>query len=343
LEVMNLLAHVVRGELSESRHYGYIAIADAQGRLLYSSGPQDGEPSFLRSSAKPFQAVALVESGAADRFGLSTEELSVACASHNGEDRHVRVVRGMLERAGLSPDQLLCGSHLPMDEPSAHALIRAGLTPSNLHSNCSGKHTGMLLTCLQMGWPTENYNLPEHPLQKWLLEIVAEFCGMEPAEVKTGMDGCSVVCFGMTTHQMATGFARLADPNYWEEIGNSKRAATVRRITNAMMSEPFMVGGTGRADTDLMEIGAGHVFSKGGAEAVWCVGFPDKGLGLAMKVVDGAARSHPAVLVEALRQTKLLEENQITEFAARQVKPLRNVRGLVIGEYKAAFKLLPPD
>ncbi len=340
---MDLLAHVVRGELSESRHYGNIAIADSEGRLIYSSGPEKGEASFLRSSAKPFQAVALVESGAADHFGLSVEELSVACASHNGEERHVRVVGGMLERAGLTPEYLLCGSHLPMHEPSAHALIRAGLAPSNLHSNCSGKHTGMLLTCLQMGWPLENYNAPEHPLQKWLLEIVAEFCGMSTAEVKTGMDGCSVVCFGMTVHQMAIGFARLADANYWERNGNPKHAATVRRIINAMMTEPFMVAGTNRADTDLMEVAPNRIFSKGGAEAVWCIGFPEQGFGLAMKVIDGAARAHAPILVEALRQTNLLEENEIAAFAAKQVKPLRNVRGLVIGEYQAAFKLQSPD
>lgn len=336
---MNLLAQVMRGELSESRHYGAIAIANTEGALVYGAGEVDGFQAFLRSSAKPFQAIPLIESGAADRFELSEQEIAVACASHNGEDEHVRVVGGMLERGGLSPDQLLCGAHLPYYEPAANALIRAGKAPSNLHSNCSGKHTGMLLVCKQMGWPTENYNEPEHPLQKWILEIVAEFCGLPVSEVATGVDGCSVVCFGMTVQQMATGFARLTAPTYWEQAGKPKHAAAVQRIINAMMTHPFMVGGTGRADTDLMTLASGQIFSKGGAEAVWCMGFPERGLGLAVKVEDGASRAHPVIVAEALRQTGLLGEREIAAFAAKQISPLRNVRGLVVGEIKPVFKL----
>lgn len=337
------MAHVVRGELSESRHYGAIAVANSAGQLIYGTGDVAGFQAFLRSSAKPFQAIPLVESGAADRFNLSDQELAVACASHNGEDEHVRVVAGMLERAGLSPDQLLCGAHLPYHEPTATALVQAGKAPSNLHSNCSGKHTGMLMVCKQMGWPTENYNEPEHPLQKWLLEVVAEFCGLPASEVATGVDGCSVVCFGMTVQQMATGFARLADPVYWEQTGKPEHAAAVQRITKAMMTHPFMVGGTGRADTDLMTLAQGSLFSKGGAEAVWCMGFPGRGLGLAVKVEDGASRAHPVIVSEALRQTGLLAESEIAAFAAKQISPLRNVRGLVVGEVRPAFQLLPPD
>ena len=338
-----MLAHVIRGGMSESRHYGYLAIADTSGRRVYATETADSLPAFLRSSAKPFQALALVESGAADRFGLSETELAIACASHSGEEPHVRLIRGMLERADLSPEDLLCGSHLPFYEPAAHALIREGRAPSNLHSNCSGKHTGMLLTCLQMGWPIENYNLPEHPLQKWFLELVAEFCNLPPAEVKTGMDGCSVVCFGMTVGQMATGFARLADPTYWEQAGKPEHAAAIARITRAMMAHPFFVSGTDREDKALMEAAPGRIFSKGGAEAVWCMGFPGRGLGLALKVDDGYSRAHAVIIAEALRQSGLLTESEIAAFTAHQVKPLRNVRGLVIGEIQAKFKLLPPD
>jgi L-asparaginase II len=325
--------------MSESRHYGSLAVTDVEGQLIYGVGAVDGAPAYLRSSAKPFQAIPLIESGAAERFGLSDQEIAVACASHNGEDEHVRVVGGMLERAGLSPDQLLCGAHLPYYEPAATALTRAGQPPSNLHSNCSGKHTGMLLVCKQMGWPTENYNEPEHPLQKWILEIVAEFCGMPVSEVATGVDGCSVVCFGMTVRQMATGFARLSDPTYWEQAGKPEHARAVKRIINAMMAHPFMVGGTARNDTDLMQLAPGRVFSKGGAEAVWCMGFPERGLGLALKVEDGTPRAHPVIIAEALHQTGLLDEAVIKGFAAHQIKPLRNVRGLVVGEIRPAFKL----
>ncbi len=343
MEAINLLAEVVRGSLSESRHYGYLAIVNPAGQLVAATGPEDTAPTFLRSSAKPFQALPLIESGAADHFGLSEQELAVACASHNGEDEHVRVVGGMLERAGLSPEQLLCGAHLPYYEPAANTLLRDHRTPSNLHSNCSGKHTGMLLVCKHMGWPTENYADPEHPLQKWILELVAEFCGLPASEIATGVDGCSVVCFGVTVRQMATGFARFADPTYWEQAGKPKHAAAVKRIINAMMAHPFMVGGTGRSDTDLMKAAPGRVFSKVGAEAVWCMGFPGRNLGLAMKVTDGANRAHPVILAAALRQTGLLDEAEIAAFEAQQVKPLRNVRGLKVGEYRAALKIFLPD
>src|SRR5690348_11907643 len=248
---MTLLAHVVRGGLSESRHYGSIAITNAAGDLLYSTGPVDSPPTFLRSSAKPFQAIPLIESGAADRFNLTPKEVALACASHNGEDEHVQTVAGMQARAGLTPDELLCGAHFPYYEPASIALTRAGRPPSTLHSNCSGKHTGMLLVCKQMGWPTENYHAPEHPLQQWILEVVAEFCDIPASQIATGVDGCSVVCFGVPVHKMAIGFARFADPSYWEKVGKPEHAKAAKRITEAMMAHPFMVGGTGRGDTDL--------------------------------------------------------------------------------------------
>jgi L-asparaginase II len=142
---------------------------------------------------------------------------------------------------------------------------------------------------------------------------------------------------------MATGFARLSDPAYWENIGKPEHANAGWRIINAMMEYPFMIGGTGRSDTDLMVAAPGRIFSKAGAEAVWCMGFPGAGLGLALKVEDGANRASPDIIAEALRQTKLLSEMEIAAFAARQVKPWRNVRGQIVGEFRADFKLLPPD
>ncbi len=342
---MNTLAHLTRGEISESRHAGFIAIANSQGQALYTSGPlEEDQVSFLRSSAKPMQATALVESGAADRFGLTPAELAIACASHNGEEEHTRLVAGMLEKGGLSPDQLLCGWHWPLHAATTDRMKVAGQVPNNLHSNCSGKHTGMLLTCKHMGWPTENYTEPEHPLQQLLLQTVAEFAGLRPSEIATGRDGCSVVCFGMTTVQMATAFARLARPAYWREVGRPERAEAVERLTTAMRTYPFNVGGTDRTDTDLMEAApGGRIFCKGGAEAVWCAGFPEPGLGLAMKIEDGATRAEPVLITEVLRQTNLLTEAEIAPFEAKHVKPLRNVRGLVIGHYQTTFDLRSPE
>ncbi len=341
---MNILAHVTRGGISESRHAGFIAIANSAGEVLLTSGPlEDDRVSFMRSSAKPIQAMPLIETGAADRFGLSEAEIALACASHSGQPEHTRQVQSMLDKGGLRAEQLLCGSHWPYHEPTQQAMRLVGETPTNLHSNCSGKHTGMLLVCLQMGWPTENYTEPEHPLQKMILQNMAEFSGVNPAEIATAIDGCSVVCFGLTTVQMATAFARLARPDYWREIGREARAEAIQRVTKAMWSHPFNVGGTGRSDTDLMEtIPGGRVFSKVGAEALWCLGFPGVGLALSLKIEDGAGRTEAVIVVEALRQSGLLKEEEIAAFAARQVSPILNVRGLLVGHYQPSFRLRPP-
>lgn len=342
---MNILAHITRGGISESRHAGFIAIADAEGRPLYTSGPlEEDRVSFMRSAAKPLQALALLETGAADRYGLTPAELALTCASHNGEPEHTSQVQVMLDKGGLQADGLLCGSHYPYHAPTEQAMRLAGEQPTNLHSNCSGKHTGMLLVCQHMGWPTEDYTEPDHPLQKLILQTMGEFTDLRPAEIATGVDGCSVVCFGLTTLQMATAFARLATPAYWQDRGQAARAAAVQRITSAMWSHPFNVGGSERTDTDLMGVAVkGRIFNKIGAEAVWCVGFPEKGLGLTIKIDDGSSRAKPTILVEALRQTGLLSEAEIAAFEALQVKPIRNVRGKLVGHHTPTFQLRHPD
>ena len=342
---MEILAHVTRGGISESRHAGFIAIADANGKALLTSGPLDQDRvSFLRSAAKPFQAIPLVESGAADAFGLTPAELALACASHSGQPEHTRQVQAMLDKGGLRVDQLLCGAHYPYHQPTADQMRREGQTPTNLHSNCSGKHTGMLLVCKHMGWPTESYTEPDHPLQQAILKAVAGFAGLHPSEIATGRDGCSVVSFGLTTLQMATAFARLGQPAYWEKQGNPERAKAVTRLTEAMYTYPFNLGGTGRGDTDLMESAPnGRVYSKAGAEAVWCMGFPHRGVALAMKIEDGANRAEPAILSRILRRTGLLNEAEIDAYEARQLVPLKNVRGIVVGDYQAVFELKSPE
>ena len=336
---MNILAHITRGGISESRHAGFVAVANPQGQALFTSGPLDDDRvAFMRSSAKPLQALALIETGAADHFGLTEAEIAMACASHGGEERHVQQVQAMLDKGGLSADQLLCGAHYPYYVPSQDVLKRSGIPPTNLHSNCSGKHTGMLLVCKHMGWPTETYTEPEHPLQQLILKNVAEFCGLRPSEVATGVDGCSVVCFGMTTVQMATAFARLASPEYWQKQGQPARAETVRRITQAMWHYPFNVAGTGRNDTDLMEAAPnGKVFSKAGAEGVWCLGFPEQKVGMAMKIEDGHNRVESIVLSNALHQLTYLAPTELAQFENHQIAPLYNVRGKVVGEYVASF------
>jgi L-asparaginase II len=283
------LAAVTRGELVESVHRGRLAVFDPGGGELEALGDPEAYV-YLRSSAKPFQALPLVLSGAADAFGLTDDELAVACASHNAEEPHLAAVRSILKKAGLSEDDLQSGAHPPMYGPSAAALVRAGEEPLPIHGNCSGKHAGMLAVCVHEGYRTLDYREPGHPLQRRILGLLAEVCGVEEDEVLIAGDNCGVPAFALPLRSFATGLARIATG---EELPDGVAGAALR-IRDAMCSHPFMVAGTGRFDADLM--GRTHLLAKGGAEAVLAVGSPE-GWGLALKISDGSQRAvRPAAL-----------------------------------------------
>jgi L-asparaginase II len=283
------LAAVTRGELVESVHRGRLAVFDPMGGELEAWGDPEAYV-YLRSSAKPFQALPLVLSGAADAFGLTGEELAVACASHNAEEPHLAAVRSILKKAGLSEGDLQSGAHLPMYEPAADELIRRGEEPRSIHGNCSGKHAGMLAVCVHEGYETLGYREPGHPLQRRILGLLAEVCGVEDDEVLIAGDNCGVPAFALPLRSFATGLARMATG---DELPDHLVGAAIR-IRDAMRSHPFMVAGTGRLDTELM--GRTHLLVKGGAEAVLAVGNPE-GWGMALKISDGSNRAvRPAAL-----------------------------------------------
>jgi L-asparaginase II len=274
---------------------------------------------YARSSAKPFQAIPLVLSGTADALGLTDEALAVACASHNAEEPHLAAVRSILENARLSEEDLQCGTHPPLYAPAAAELARSDEEPKAIHGNCSGKHAGMLAVCVHEGWETESYRDPDHPLQRWILEIVARFCGLQRDEILPGGDGCGVPAFGMPLRNLATGFARLATgENLPDEL-----AVAAGRIRRAMREHPYMVAGTDRFDTAVM---AGtDLVSKGGAEAVYGAASPE-GWGLALKISDGGSRAlRPAALtVLASRGVRVPNEPE--------ARPVRDLHGEVVGE-----------
>jgi L-asparaginase II len=283
------LVAVTRGELVESVHRGRLAVFDPRGDELEARGDPEAYV-YVRSSAKPFQALPLVLSGAADAFGLTDEELAVACASHNAEEPHLAAVGSILEKAGLSADDLQSGAHLPMYEPVADELVCRGEEPRPIHGNCSGKHAGMLAVCVHEGHETLDYREPGHPLQRRILGLIAEVCGVEEDEVLVAGDDCGVPAFALPLRSFATGLARIATG---EELPDQVAEAALR-IRDAMRSHPFMVGGTGRFDTELME--STRLLVKGGAEAVLAVGDPD-GWGMALKISDGSHRAvRPAAL-----------------------------------------------
>lgn len=336
------LLELTRGPLVESLHCGAVAVADTSGRLIAWVGdPQT--IAFLRSSAKPFQALALIESGAARAFGFTPREIATACASHTGSALHVETVRGMQAKAGLREAHLGCGAHPVDDEAMATHLIRAGEQPTPLYHNCSGKHTGMLAVAQHCGWSLDNYLDSQHPLQQRILRDFAALCGMEVGDVQIGVDGCSAPNFAVPLANAATAFARLADP-----AGNA-HADALHTIAHAMTTCPEMVQAPSGFDTVLMEIGAGRFVVKRGAEAYTGLGLApgalgagSPALGVAFKIADGGARATAPVAVSVLRQLGALtaEDQRKLDSAGFAVPQLvQNARGGVVGETRAVFAL----
>ena len=286
------LAAVTRGALVESVHHGRLAVCDHDGNVLEAFGDPEAYI-YARSSAKPFQALPLVISGAADAFGLTDEELAVACASHNAEESHLAAVRSILEKSGLTEEDLQSGVHLPLYKPEADRLIRSGEEPRPIHGNCSGKHAGMLAVCVHEGYETATYRDPSHPLQRRILGLIAEICGLREDEVLVAGDNCGVPAFALPLRSFATGLARVATGNALPD----ELALAALRIGAAMREHPFMVAGTGRFDTDLM--GLTDLLVKGGAEAVLAVGSRE-GWGMVLKISDGALRGVRPVALGAL-------------------------------------------
>ncbi|MDP3487998.1 MAG: asparaginase [Bacillota bacterium] len=333
------LVHITRNSLIESIHRGDLAVVDSDGNLVYSVGSPKNKVAFIRSSSKPIQAIPIIECGAADHYSLSEEELAIFCASHNGEERHLNTVRSVLKKIGLDESALQCGTHWSSHKPTADAMARQGLTPSQINCNCSGKHSGMLTLSQFMGWSISNYTEITHPVQQAMLKSMALFAGLEAEDICIGTDGCGVPVFGVSVYHMARAFAKLANP-----IGLPLPIAhAAKRITSAMMNHPFLVAGSNRLCTTLMSAGKGNVFGKSGADGVYCVGLPQLGLGLAVKIEDGNGRANGPVMIEALRQLGALDPEQLHALAHMHSPKNYNHRKDLVGESKAVFTLDVPQ
>ncbi|MGE5561558.1 MAG: asparaginase [Chloroflexota bacterium] len=328
------LVHVTRGDLVECIHNGDVAVVDETGKLLYSLGDPE-RVSYLRSSAKPAQALPIVESGAIDHFRMSDRELAVMCASHNAETIHTETVLGILRKIGLSEAALQCGVHAPYDAEANEQLVLAGRKPSSVHCNCSGKHSGMLTLAQMMGWPVEGYFKPEHPVQRAAKAAVANMADYPEDRIVVGTDGCGVPVFGMPVRNMAVIFAQLAKPDRLPD----KRRQAVHRIVKAMTTEPQMVAGRNRLDTDLMKACRGKIVAKGGAEGVLCVGVVGEGIGIAIKCDDGSGRPHSVVITSILKQLGYLDPEAERELAQWVRPEVRNHRNEVCGRIVPAFEL----
>jgi len=337
------MVEVTRGSIVESVHFGALAVVDARGQALNSWGdPQT--ITFLRSSAKPFQALPFVEAGGVEHFDLTEKELAVMCASHIGTDEHVATVAGMQHKFGVTESNLLCGTHTPADEATARALLLKGEAPTPLRHNCSGKHTGMLGAAVMRSLPVEDYINPDHPVQQSILKAFAEMCCLLPEEVELGTDGCSAPNFAVPLYNAACAFARLADPH---DVP-ARRAKALRHIFRAMAAYPEMIAGEGQFDTRLMKVSGGQILSKGGAEGYQAValapgllGKGHPGVGIALKISDGDAanRARPLVTLEILRQLGALNEDQLAALSMYRPRPIYNWRKLEVGLIRPCFIL----
>lgn len=333
--------------MSESARYRVHVRRGAPGQdeaeheaLVVSWTPSgDGESSredlvtFFRSACKPFQALPLVERGHADRFGFGAKELAVMSASHNGAAEHVSVVRGMLDRIGLTEHHLLCGFHYPEDPEHDAALRKGALAPSPVYNNCSGKHAGMLALAVAEGWPVEDYVSFDHPVQQALLAAVAEVCGVDAHTMPLGVDGCSAANPAMPLSAMARGFSGFARAR--ASGAADARERSLARIREAMIAEPRMVAGQGRLCTDVLTAGAGAVVTKTGAEGLQCLGFPATGEGVAVKVLDGSRRAVGPAVLAFLRDRDLLSSTALAALERWAHPSIQNHRGLVVGELRA--------
>ena len=323
-----VVIEVTRGPLVESRHEGIAAVVKPDGTVAAAWGDIDAAI-LPRSANKPIQAMAFVESGAIERFGLGNEHIALACASHYGEKRHVDTVRAWLAKVGLGEHDLECGAHMPRLQASLEDLLRQGKTATAAHNNCSGKHSGFLTTAVQYGEPTRGYIKYDHPVQRRLREVMSDLCGLDANAFPYGTDGCGIPTLATPLKSLARAMASMADPS---RLSN-KHAEAATRIRAAMNAEPFMMAGTGAFGTRINAALPGVAEVKGGAEGVFCGMLPGLGLGVALKMWDGAGRASEVAMAALLNHLGVLPAEQSDEILH---PPVRNVVGLLVGEMRPA-------
>ncbi|CAN5226367.1 asparaginase [soil metagenome] len=325
-----ILAHVIRGKTVESVHRGHFIVMDGNGNTVASAG-NPKTVTYFRSACKPHQSIPLITSGAADAFGFTEDEIAMSCASHSGEPMHVEIVRRMLEKIGMAESDLRCGIHYPFSETESRRMQRAGESPTQLHNNCSGKHTGMLALAKHIGADVANYEDPAHRVQQRILRAIAEFTELPTETIAIGIDGCAVPNFAVPVEAMARSFINLIAPGKLHMAIQSAAS----RVVSAMLSYPELIGGTERFDTILMQAAHGRLISKVGADGVWlcgvlpCERYPS-GLGIAIKIEDGDdLYSRSVVAIELLRRLGVLAPDALADLSPM---PIKNRRGDKVGE-----------
>jgi len=327
------LVNVYRDELVESIHNGAIAVVSPDGKEIASVG-QPEQKTYWRSAAKPIQAIPIVADGVADYYDFTAQEIAVMSASHSGEELHIELVRSILDKIGLDETALKCGTHYPYNKVAKEKLVSADKEPTEIYNNCSGKHSGLLALCKYNDWDIDNYFALEHPLQQTLLKYIALLTGVKKDEIITGEDGCGVVVYGLPITRMARAYARLANPEYLP----ADLEPAVARIRDAMIKNPEVVGGTGRFNTDLMEVAGEYLVAKGGAEGVFSLGIMG-GPGITIKIGDGNKRAIPPVIMKLLAEFIDLSGEQLDSLSEYEEPLVTNHRDHKVGKILPTFEL----
>ena len=327
------VARVYRGQTIESIHWGSAAVVNSDGQLKYHIG-NPHLYTFFRSTAKPFQAIPVVESGAARRFEFTSSELAIMAGSHSGEDYHIQTVKTILDKIGLNESNLKCGSHPPIRYSTFNIPPESGRIFTPVEHNCSGKHAGMLAVAVHKGLSVEDYLSPTHPVQEMITQTIAEICRYPEDKIAVATDGCSAPAHAMPLFNMALGYARLIAPNSVPK----EKAKAYSTISMAMMEHPEMVSGSGRFDLAVVTSPGEGIISKGGAEAVTCFAFVNRNMGAAVKITDGGSRAMHPVGVEFLYKLGARIKNEaLNNFHRPQIK---NWRDAEVGFIEPGFEII---
>ena len=329
-----LLVEATRGDRIESRHAGRAVVIDAHGAVLFQAGDIDA-PVFTRSTVKALLALPLVETGAADRLGLSDAELALACASHVGEPVHAETAASMLRKAGQEPGCLECGVHWPTSRAGQRALVEAGMEPTALHNNCSGKHAGFVCLAVDSQVAVQGYVEPGHDTMRQVTAALADMTGARLDDGNRATDGCAIPTYAIPLRALALGFARFGAGT--GQHPDRQRASA--RLRAAVAANPLLVAGPGRFDTRVMQAFGTAVFSKMGAEGTHILSLPEQGIGIAVKCADGASRAAELVAATLLSRHAAATPEQQGLLQELMRPRLHNWNGTEVGALRPAGML----
>jgi L-asparaginase II len=316
------LIHIVRGGMLDCVHRGRLVITDTQGDILFAAGDAD-EAVYMRSIAKPFQAATVIETGAAERFGLTDQEIAIMAGSHSGTSPQAELVAGILAKIGAQVNDLHCGAQPPLDHAAARDLIARGERGTALNHNCSGKHSGMLAACIAQGWPLDSYTHFDHPLQQWNLRTLAAAAKLNPAQIGVALDGCSVPTFALPLRNIAAAFAQL---------GAAPADTPLGRVARAMAAYPTIYSGERRQDAAITRATNGRLIAKDGAEGAFGIAVSDQGVGVALKISDGASRAQMPALITVLHRLGYLSDDEAQTLDAQYPRAVTIHTGEIAGE-----------